>query len=123
MRDPLNYFFYNDVWSAVAENNTAIFRTVFRCNPDNTVEKWAEYKEYEAFKERFSEVQGGGQTVESAQREAKPQSSGPSRTKQHRRQGQNARSYRHSCKGSRQGHKSCSPQDWKDFWETEQEGF
>jgi phospholipase D1/2 len=72
MRDPLNDEFYKHIWHEVAENNTELFRTVFRCNPDNKVETWKEYKEYEAYKEKFSEMQGGGSKKQAATKEAPP---------------------------------------------------
>ena len=61
MRDPLSDGFYNDVWHTVAENNTALFRAVFRCMPDDEVKSWKEYKEYSAYAERFAQAQGGGE--------------------------------------------------------------
>jgi phospholipase D1/2 len=57
MKDPVNDAFYYDVWLAVAENNTKIYRTVFRCMPDSEVKSWKEYKEYAAYGERFAEMQ------------------------------------------------------------------
>ena len=76
MRDPLNDSFFIDTWHAVAENNTKLFRQVFRCMPDNEVKSWKEYKEYSAYAERFSQAQGGGKSKERVQQEA-PGSSGP----------------------------------------------
>lgn len=76
MRDPLNDSFFLDVWHAVAENNTKIFRTVFRCMPDNEVKTWKEYKEYVAYADRFTQAQGGEKSKDRIQREV-PGSSGP----------------------------------------------
>ncbi len=76
MRDPLNDAFFLDTWHAVAENNTKLFRQVFRCMPDNEVKSWKEYKEYAAYAERFSQAQGGGKSRDRAAQEA-PGSSGP----------------------------------------------
>lgn len=76
MRDPLNDSFYLDTWHAVAENNTRLFRTVFRCMPDNEVKSWKEYKEYVAYADRFWQSQGGGKSKDRVQQEA-PGSSGP----------------------------------------------
>lgn len=76
MRDPLNDSFYLDTWHAVAENNTKLFRTVFRCMPDNEVKSWKEYKEYVAYSDRFWQSQGGGKSKDRAQQDA-PGSSGP----------------------------------------------
>lgn len=60
MRDPLNASFYDEVWCRAAENNTKLFRRVFRCMPDNEVTNWAEYKEYKAYSQRFKESMDGG---------------------------------------------------------------
>lgn len=76
MRDPLNDSFHLDIWHAVAENNTRLYRMVFRCMPDNEVKSWKEYKEYSAYAERFSQSQGGGKSKDRIQQEA-PGSSGP----------------------------------------------
>ncbi|KAF2841991.1 phospholipase D [Patellaria atrata CBS 101060] len=59
MKDPLSESFVIDTWHQVAENNTKLFRNVFRCQPDNEVQTWKEYKEYVVFQERFSESQFG----------------------------------------------------------------
>lgn len=76
MRDPLNDSFHQDIWHAVAENNTKLFRTVFRCMPDNEVKTWKEYKEYAAYHERFTQAQGGGKSKSRMEQEA-PGKSGP----------------------------------------------
>lgn len=76
MRDPLSDSFYLDVWHAAAENNTKIFRQVFRCMPDNEVKTWKEYKEYAAFAERFSQAQGAGKSSTRKQQE-NPGKTGP----------------------------------------------
>lgn len=51
--DPLNELFYLDIWNKCAMNNTAIYRQVFRCMPDNEVKTWDAYKEYSLYQERF----------------------------------------------------------------------
>lgn len=76
MRDPLNDSFFLDTWHAVADNNTKLFRQVFRCMPDNEVKDWKDYKEYAAYAERFSQAQGGGKSKDCVQQDA-PGSSGP----------------------------------------------
>ena len=76
MRDPLSDSFFLDTWHAVAENNTKLFRQVFRCMPDNEVKSWKEYKEYFAYSERFSQAHAGGKSRDRVQQEA-PGSSGP----------------------------------------------
>ncbi|EGE86305.1 phospholipase D [Blastomyces dermatitidis ATCC 18188] len=58
MRDPLSDSFYLDIWQTIAENNTKLYRSVFRCMPDNEVKTWKEYKEYIAYAERFANMQG-----------------------------------------------------------------
>jgi phospholipase D1/2 len=64
MRDPLNAAFYDEVWSRVAENNTKIFRRVFRVMPDNEVTNWHEYQEYKTYNARFMESMQGRVTGE-----------------------------------------------------------
>ncbi|KAM7198653.1 phospholipase D1 [Rhypophila sp. PSN 637] len=64
MRDPLNPTFYDDVWCRVAENNTKIYRRVFRCMPDSEVTNWAEYKEFHAYNLRFKQSMEGPRTSE-----------------------------------------------------------
>jgi phospholipase D1/2 len=59
MEDPLLDSFILDTWHAVAENNTKIYRSIFRCMPDSEVKTWAQYKEYIAYEERFKHMQGG----------------------------------------------------------------
>jgi phospholipase D1/2 len=76
MQDPLSDAFYLDTWHTVAENNTKLFRQVFRCQPDNEVKTWKEYKEYTAFGERFSQSQGAGKSSQRRQQEA-PGKTGP----------------------------------------------
>lgn len=76
MQDPLSDSFYLDIWQTVAENNTKLYRTVFRCMPDNEVKSWKEYKEYVTYAERFSQAQGGGKSKDRIQQEASG-SSGP----------------------------------------------
>ncbi|MCJ1229704.1 Phospholipase D1 [Toensbergia leucococca] len=77
MRDPLNNSFFLDTWHAIAENNTRLFRTVFRCMPDSEVRTWKEYKEYAAYSERFAQAQGGGKNKDRAVHPEVHSSSGP----------------------------------------------
>ncbi|KAI8356505.1 hypothetical protein B0O80DRAFT_447589 [Mortierella sp. GBAus27b] len=44
--DPLSDEFYEQWWKPVAHQNTAIFREVFRCVPDENVETWDQYKAF-----------------------------------------------------------------------------
>ncbi|KAF9092887.1 hypothetical protein BGX27_001710, partial [Mortierella sp. AM989] len=46
VRDPLHDDFYECWWKRVAATNTEVFREVFRCVPDNTVETWDQYKAF-----------------------------------------------------------------------------
>jgi phospholipase D1/2 len=76
MRDPINDTFFLDTWHQVAENNTKLFRQVFRCMPDNEVRTWKEYQEYAAFAERFTKSQGGDKSQIHKQQDA-PGATGP----------------------------------------------
>lgn len=76
MRDPINDSFFLDTWHQVAENNTKLFRQVFRCQPDNEVKTWKEYQEYTNFSARFSQMQGGGKPQNQRAQEA-PGKTGP----------------------------------------------
>ncbi|KAI9725434.1 MAG: Phospholipase D1 [Chrysothrix sp. TS-e1954] len=58
MKDPLNLGFFQDTWHTIAENNTKLFRQVFRCMPDNHVTNWKEYDAFIAYGERFANSQG-----------------------------------------------------------------
>jgi phospholipase D1/2 len=77
MQDPVADNFFNDIWQTVAENNTKIFRQVFRCQPDNEVKTWQQYKEYTAFSQRFAESQGLGKTPARAQQSSRGKSGPP----------------------------------------------
>ncbi|EPE08215.1 phospholipase d1 [Ophiostoma piceae UAMH 11346] len=55
MRDPLDPTFYDDVWNRAAENNTKIYRRVFRCLPDSEATNWHEFQEFIAYGARFQE--------------------------------------------------------------------
>jgi phospholipase D1/2 len=76
MRDPLNDTFFEDTWRLIADNNTKIFRRVFRCNPDSEVTNWNEYHEFVAYAERFAQAQSGAKSTEREEQEA-PGRSGP----------------------------------------------
>ncbi|KAG9198502.1 Phospholipase D1 [Epicoccum nigrum] len=76
MRDPINDSFFLDTWHQVAENNTKLFRQVFRCQPDNEVKTWKEYQEYTNFAALFSQMQGGGRPQNQRAHEA-PGKTGP----------------------------------------------
>lgn len=76
MRDPLNPSFWDDVWCRIAENNTKLYRRVFRCMPDNEARKWKQYEEFEAYQERFNEMQTG-QKKSDEEHDARSQASQP----------------------------------------------
>ncbi|KAK9240434.1 hypothetical protein V1525DRAFT_394954 [Lipomyces kononenkoae] len=74
--DPLDENFYLDIWLAHALNNTNIYREVFRCQPDNEVRTWKDYKAYIAHGEKFAHMQSGtlfGSSGDRAGRKAGPQ--------------------------------------------------
>ncbi|PLW32818.1 hypothetical protein PCANC_18836 [Puccinia coronata f. sp. avenae] len=50
--DPIDDRFYHTVWTAIASRNTQIFRTVFKCVPDDKVTTWQGYKEFAAWESR-----------------------------------------------------------------------
>ncbi|KAF2151473.1 phospholipase D [Myriangium duriaei CBS 260.36] len=76
MQDPLADSFFNDIWHKVAENNTKLYRQVFRCMPDSEVQSWREYREYNAYSEKFMQSQGLGQSKPKPSKDA-PAASGP----------------------------------------------
>ncbi|CCF46371.1 phospholipase D1 [Colletotrichum higginsianum] len=59
MRDPVNSSFFDDIWNRVAENNTKLYRRVFRCMPDSEVLTWPDYREAVSYSERFRESMEG----------------------------------------------------------------
>lgn len=76
MSDPLADGFYRDIWHQVAENNTKIYRAVFRCMPDDEVIYWEDYRKFNEFSEKFMEMQGLGASKPNPSKEA-PETSGP----------------------------------------------
>lgn len=77
MRDPIHDDFFQDTWHTIAENNTRLYRLVFRCMPDNEVTDWKEYREYAAFAERFSQAQGAGKSKIRMEQETKGKTGPP----------------------------------------------
>lgn len=55
--DPVCASFFEDLWFSIALRNTLLFRLVFHCQPDNAVQSWRDYKEYNRMAEEFSENQ------------------------------------------------------------------
>ncbi|KAK5120711.1 hypothetical protein LTR85_006069 [Meristemomyces frigidus] len=76
MTDPLALGFYHDIWNTVAENNTKLYRQVFRCMPDSEVLDWRAYERYNDYNDRFMQSQGLGSSKPPAPKEA-PGKSGP----------------------------------------------
>ncbi|KAK0644509.1 hypothetical protein B0T16DRAFT_197818 [Cercophora newfieldiana] len=68
MRDPLNTSFYDDVWCRAAENNTKLYRRVFRVMPDSEVTNWTEYRDFETYNKRFKESMDGPRTSEEGEK-------------------------------------------------------
>jgi len=60
MTDPLASPFFHEIWHRVAENNTKLYRQVFRCMPDSDVTDWKQYERYNAYAEKFMQSQGLG---------------------------------------------------------------
>lgn len=60
MTDPLALGFYHDIWHTVAENNTRLYRQVFRCMPDSEVLDWKAYDRFNKYNDRFMLAQGLG---------------------------------------------------------------
>ncbi|GAA6057144.1 hypothetical protein JCM3770_004845 [Rhodotorula araucariae] len=54
--DPLVDNFYKDVWLAAAVRNTQIYRKVFRCMPDDLVQTWKQYREFQNWAERHNKA-------------------------------------------------------------------
>ena len=76
MTDPLISTFSHDIWHKVAENNTKIYRQVFRCMPDSEVTDWRMYERFNEYNERFMQSQGLGTSKAKTPKDA-PGKSGP----------------------------------------------
>ncbi|KAL8649571.1 MAG: hypothetical protein Q9226_005524 [Calogaya cf. arnoldii] len=77
MIDPLNEAFYTDTWHAIAENNTQLYRNVFRCMPDNEVKSWDQYRQYTLYAERFAQAEGFGKNKDRVHPHDEPGITGP----------------------------------------------
>ncbi|QLQ78532.1 hypothetical protein HG537_0A07790 [Torulaspora globosa] len=55
--DPICGSFYEDMWFSIALRNSLLFRLVFHCQPDNAVQSWRDYKEYNRMAQEFSDNQ------------------------------------------------------------------
>ncbi|KAH7193147.1 uncharacterized protein B0J16DRAFT_72068 [Fusarium flagelliforme] len=62
MIDPVNPNFFDEIWNRAAQNNTKLYRRVFRCMPDSEVSTWAEYNAYTSYSERFRKSMEPGQS-------------------------------------------------------------
>jgi phospholipase D1/2 len=77
MNDPLAPEFMHDIWERVAENNTKIYRQVFRTMPDSEVLDWDDYKRFNDYNERFMQSQGLGHSKPKVPKDAPPRSGPP----------------------------------------------
>ncbi|KAL1590109.1 hypothetical protein WHR41_01227 [Cladosporium halotolerans] len=77
MTDPLAPNFMKDIWERVAENNTKIYRQVFRSMPDSEVLDWDDYKRFNDYNERFMQSQGLGNSKPRPPKDAPPRSGPP----------------------------------------------
>lgn len=64
MRDPINDSFWDSMWYRVADNNTKLFRRVFRCMPDSEVTTWKEYMEFDEYAAKFRDSMAPPKTEE-----------------------------------------------------------
>lgn len=71
MQDPLADNFFFNTWNTVAQNNTKLFRSVFRCMPDSQVTTWRDYHNCVDYAERFAHAQGMPKSTQKMQEEAK----------------------------------------------------
>ncbi|PIA89491.1 Phospholipase D1 [Cercospora beticola] len=76
MTDPLSPEFYQEIWHKLADNNTKIYRQVFRCMPDSEVLDWKAYEKFNAYNEAFMQSQGLGSS-KPPRKEGAPNKSGP----------------------------------------------
>ena len=76
MKDPLTDAYLQETWHKVAENNTKLYRHVFRCMPDSEVVTWEQYKTFDQYTTRFMESQGIGQS-QTQQPQRTPSTTGP----------------------------------------------
>jgi hypothetical protein len=44
--DPLAEHFYKDIWNSRAQNNTLIYRELFRCVPDDTIHTFEQHRRF-----------------------------------------------------------------------------
>lgn len=51
--DPLDIKFYEGTWLTQAIRNTLLYQMIFHVQPDDSVQTWTDYKEFEKMKEAF----------------------------------------------------------------------
>ncbi|SGY80044.1 BQ5605_C008g05292 [Microbotryum silenes-dioicae] len=54
--DPIVDSFFKNVWLAAAVRNTQAYRKVFRCVPDDLVQTWKQYREFQIWAERHNKA-------------------------------------------------------------------
>ncbi|KAH7026044.1 uncharacterized protein B0I36DRAFT_153112 [Microdochium trichocladiopsis] len=64
MRDPINDSFWESIWYRLADNNTKLYRRVFRCMPDSEVTTWKEYMEFDEYAAKFRDSMAPPNTEE-----------------------------------------------------------
>ncbi|TID12980.1 hypothetical protein CANINC_005079 [Pichia inconspicua] len=55
--DPLDIDFYEGTWMTYAIRNTVLFQMVFHVQPDDTVQTWRDYKDFEQLNKAFNHYQ------------------------------------------------------------------
>ncbi|XBW37662.1 hypothetical protein QEN19_003243 [Hanseniaspora menglaensis] len=70
-KDPLCDDFFQDLWFSIAIRNTLIFRLVFHCHPDSSVQTWADYREFKDLQALFEESQNEVETIINKEKEQK----------------------------------------------------
>lgn len=68
MRDPINPAFWDGIWNKAAQNNTKIYRRIFRCMPDSEVTTWKEYHQFDEHAKLFKESMMGQKNDENEAR-------------------------------------------------------
>lgn len=77
MRDPINPAFWENVWNKAAQNNTKIYRRVFRCMPDSEVTTWKEYHQFDDYAKLFKESMAGHNKSDEQEPKSRGSQSGP----------------------------------------------
>ncbi|CDO96337.1 unnamed protein product [Kluyveromyces dobzhanskii CBS 2104] len=77
--DPLSPSFSQDLFFTIALRNTVIFRMVFHCQPDSSVQTWRDYKEFQTFYKDFDSYQDKAIQLERKKLGKEPAAQAPSR--------------------------------------------